>query len=727
MTNSGDRFQVGIDKVIQERGGKHYKNRSTQVSMSCCRCKWNGLDIVANSTVHSEFTNTFQRENRKNLSSSTDGRSMQVSGCKSMSCEPVYNRKKRNALQEDNPVPGLENCIVDTPPNLARQECDDSEIPEKALSSGEGCAGYLKTNTTDPGFQRKRGRRHKRSRVKKQNQDLPDKQETDPVDSASAAPTQVEEDDDDVDDDGGFAKVQRYIASVLRSRGSLTSVQLHGHANHRFGRTICEKHCRNPAEMLKLAEAMRGVRIHDGNISLAPRGKKPQGRGDTPKNTPTGESTATSLCPEKCDDSGCVLEGATRTTDSPRTVTSKSLNKAPDWCQVASVASGEEIADGTTAQKPVIVTRLGAARAAVAELEKEKVLAVDAEGLNLRVECMMTLLQIGTLDGRVFLFDIQANKDLVMKSSLSSILSSQDTVKIFHDCRCDSAALYYQFGIELKNVFDTQVAYALVQEQCGGEPANEQPRISLGNLCVEYGAAHNGSKDVVKLLMKRNKRYWCHRPLTRQMIEYASADVLVLPKLYEELKLEMDESLLPRFQKTCVQNVYASIQPGGCTTEPRGRSVAGEEQVSALKHKLAFVEKPFLTRREMRLILEGAIDVADDDLKDSVRELVDGVRSGATTFKRKRHRGRKEDFWNCERRPMPALKRILTGQLDGQIQHLAAVKGERSPGDMQHSQPDIQLHVHDNGEDWDMECRLNESIIEDDTNWLANNDIQSQA
>lgn len=41
---------------------------------------------------------------------------------------------------------------------------------------------------------------------------------------------------------------------------------------------------------------------------------------------------------------------------------------------------------------------------------------------------------------------------------LKSILEDVNVTKVMHDCRQDSAALFYQFGIKLQNVLDTQVS-----------------------------------------------------------------------------------------------------------------------------------------------------------------------------------------------------------------------------------------------------------------------------
>ena len=55
-----------------------------------------------------------------------------------------------------------------------------------------------------------------------------------------------------------------------------------------------------------------------------------------------------------------------------------------------------------------------------------------------------------------YLFDMLQISQAVLQQ-LKAILEDVVVTKVIHDCRQDSAALYYQFGIKLQNVFDTQV------------------------------------------------------------------------------------------------------------------------------------------------------------------------------------------------------------------------------------------------------------------------------
>lgn len=55
-----------------------------------------------------------------------------------------------------------------------------------------------------------------------------------------------------------------------------------------------------------------------------------------------------------------------------------------------------------------------------------------------------------------YVFDMLL-QDLDIARELRSLMENSSVVKVIHDCRQDSAALFYQLQIRLDNVFDTQV------------------------------------------------------------------------------------------------------------------------------------------------------------------------------------------------------------------------------------------------------------------------------
>lgn len=163
-------------------------------------------------------------------------------------------------------------------------------------------------------------------------------------------------------------------------------------------------------------------------------------------------------------------------------------------------------------------------------LTKQDVVSFDAEGVDLSREGTLTLLSIGVIQPstHIFLFDMMAPDTKFSEKQLlviKDVCESESVEKIVHDCRQDSDALNAQFGIQLSNVFDTSVWHKLMQNSV--KPENL-------NATLNY---YNCSINVSRLSApyKNNHRYWATRPLTQEMIKYASGDVAGLFQLRAKL------------------------------------------------------------------------------------------------------------------------------------------------------------------------------------------------
>ncbi|XP_074312476.1 exosome complex exonuclease rrp6-like isoform X1 [Silene latifolia] len=172
--------------------------------------------------------------------------------------------------------------------------------------------------------------------------------------------------------------------------------------------------------------------------------------------------------------------------------------------------------------------------------ERQLVIGFDSEGVNLSRHGTLCILQIATSDAIYIVDAINGGKDLM--NACKPALESAYITKVIHDCKRDSEALYFQFGIKLHNVVDTQIAYSLLQEQLGlGQPSDDC--ISFIGLLADRrfcGISYLEKKEVC-FLLQQDPRYWTYRPFTEQMIHAAVDDVRFLPYIHHKIMEKLNE------------------------------------------------------------------------------------------------------------------------------------------------------------------------------------------
>lgn len=133
--------------------------------------------------------------------------------------------------------------------------------------------------------------------------------------------------------------------------------------------------------------------------------------------------------------------------------------------------------------------------------------------------------------------------------------------QIVHDCRNDSVNLHNQFNIMMNTIFDTQAAHAVLSYQETQRPVYKAKSVTLNALCEHYGAPINPMKDQLKNIYRRDQKYWSRRPLTREMVLYASADVLSL--VNEKIYYYMIKAIKPEnrnlMMDLCEEQVRGNI------------------------------------------------------------------------------------------------------------------------------------------------------------------------
>ena len=245
--------------------------------------------------------------------------------------------------------------------------------------------------------------------------------------------------------------------------------------------------------------------------------------------------------------------------------------------------------------------------------------AFDLEGINLGPTGEVTLIQLAfiyqkdflkyserhTIIPKIYFFDVLLNRNL-LDNGLKKLFESDTIIKICHDVRNNSVSLNKNYGITLKNVFDTQVAHLILQQQCTGKPAYKPTKyISLYSLCQLYGGPNLNPKmkDKLHKIYKKDFKYWQKRPLTDEMMQFAITDVYaLLPTIYRTMSGQIRGEYKPLFNQLVYESIFSYIHTEEIKQLKRQRKF--ELEVTDLKLKLFNSDKKkiVLSNREIRLL-----------------------------------------------------------------------------------------------------------------------------
>ncbi|KAL7159248.1 hypothetical protein ABFS83_01G015300 [Erythranthe nasuta] len=175
--------------------------------------------------------------------------------------------------------------------------------------------------------------------------------------------------------------------------------------------------------------------------------------------------------------------------------------------------------------------------------EKQLVIGFDCEGVDLCRHGTLCIMQLAFSNG-IYLVDAIEGGETLVKACKPALESSYIT-KVIHDCKRDSEALYFQFGIKLHNVVDTQIAYSLIKEQ-EGQTRVPDDYISFVGLLADprFGGISYVEKEEVRILLRQDPKFWTYRPLSELMVRAAADDVRFLPFIYHKMVEKLNQRSL---------------------------------------------------------------------------------------------------------------------------------------------------------------------------------------
>ncbi|KMT17955.1 hypothetical protein BVRB_2g033030 [Beta vulgaris subsp. vulgaris] len=171
------------------------------------------------------------------------------------------------------------------------------------------------------------------------------------------------------------------------------------------------------------------------------------------------------------------------------------------------------------------------------------VIGFDCEGVDLCRYGALCIMQLAFPDA-IYLVDAIEGGDMLIEACKPA-LESRYITKVIHDCKRDSEALYFQFGIKLHNVMDTQIAYSLIEVQ-EGRPRVPDDYISFVSLLADprYCGISYLEKEEVRVLLRQDPNFWKYRPLSELMIRAAADDVRFLLYIYHKLTEKLNAQSL---------------------------------------------------------------------------------------------------------------------------------------------------------------------------------------
>jgi ribonuclease D len=213
----------------------------------------------------------------------------------------------------------------------------------------------------------------------------------------------------------------------------------------------------------------------------------------------------------------------------------------------------------------------------LAHLKGIKLIAVDTEFFRETTYYpQLALVQIAT-DSIVACIDPLA---FDAQPALKKILLDENITKIFHSCSQDMEVLYYYLGQTPNNIYDTQIANALL---------SEHQQIGYAKLVEnELGA---------QLDKSQTRTNWLQRPLTEEQVQYAGDDVYYLYQLQHKLDTQLQDKGRKNWFKEETASLHYDESNFQVDKNNLWRRVKGSSRLN--RNKLAIVQSIAVWREQL--------------------------------------------------------------------------------------------------------------------------------
>lgn len=156
----------------------------------------------------------------------------------------------------------------------------------------------------------------------------------------------------------------------------------------------------------------------------------------------------------------------------------------------------------------------------------------DCEGVDLSRFGKLCIIQFATSE-RCFILDVLCAAKESILAYAKEVLENPGIVKVIHDVRNDSDALWHGHGIRVCIVHDTQAWHQIICR-------TQEIKVKLNTVLIANGLKANVVRD--SSVYETNPRFWETRPLGDMALQWAAGDVSLLLELRQkQLKSASDE------------------------------------------------------------------------------------------------------------------------------------------------------------------------------------------
>uniref|UniRef100_A0A915I0Q2 3'-5' exonuclease domain-containing protein n=1 Tax=Romanomermis culicivorax TaxID=13658 RepID=A0A915I0Q2_ROMCU len=184
--------------------------------------------------------------------------------------------------------------------------------------------------------------------------------------------------------------------------------------------------------------------------------------------------------------------------------------------------------------------------------------AVDFKCVSLGERRFLSLIVVGLGDGsKIFVFDVAHSASVLIESGLKEMLEDEHVVKVIHDCNRIASLLYDQYKLILRNVFDTQIANAVLQHQRTGKPLHDIKPINFLTLQRLYHPQSLMYSDhSMTSTTPREDGIWSKRPLNDDLINLCAEEVrFLMPFIYRSMNNLFKSDMRSLFERLCEEVV----------------------------------------------------------------------------------------------------------------------------------------------------------------------------